>query len=253
MDLTKLNSATKYPSIETYHDLDPKTGGLLESGNPFSGNELVYVTEKVDGVNARIICVDDDWFIGSREDLLTAKDDRVPNVAHGIVEALRDKAEYGVDEDDDDIRVYYVEIYGLKQMPAWKTYGNGTTAGVRLFDEARISREVLEWDVDRIASWRERGGQLYVPAQLLGLSAGHLNVELVPTIARVGTHQVPAEIEEMEKWMKTLLPLTQVALDGSATPKLPEGLVLRTGDRRIIRKARFQSYERTRQLKAGAR
>ncbi len=29
-DLAKLNSLTKYPSIPTYHALDPKNGSLLE-------------------------------------------------------------------------------------------------------------------------------------------------------------------------------------------------------------------------------
>ncbi|MEM8781093.1 MAG: hypothetical protein AAGF26_19995, partial [Cyanobacteria bacterium P01_G01_bin.49] len=54
-DLSKINSLTKYPSIITYHKLDSKNGGLLEEPLKFQGKLLA--TEKVDGTNARIICL----------------------------------------------------------------------------------------------------------------------------------------------------------------------------------------------------
>ncbi|MCU1617221.1 MAG: hypothetical protein JWO98_4761, partial [Frankiales bacterium] len=53
VDLAALNSATKYPSIPTYHELDPKNGGLLEIPTAFEGD--VVLTEKVDGTNGRIV------------------------------------------------------------------------------------------------------------------------------------------------------------------------------------------------------
>ena len=37
VDLAKLNSLTKYPSILTYHTLDPKNGGLMEEVTAFTG------------------------------------------------------------------------------------------------------------------------------------------------------------------------------------------------------------------------
>ncbi len=46
-----LNSLTKYPSIPTYHTLDPKNGGLLDGTVPFTGP--VLATEKVDGCLTR--------------------------------------------------------------------------------------------------------------------------------------------------------------------------------------------------------
>ena len=36
-DLKAINSMTKYPSIPTYHALDPRDGSLLEETIPFSG------------------------------------------------------------------------------------------------------------------------------------------------------------------------------------------------------------------------
>lgn len=56
-DLRAVNSLTKYPSIPTYHALDPGNGGLLDDAIPFMGR--VIGTEKVDGTNARIILLQD--------------------------------------------------------------------------------------------------------------------------------------------------------------------------------------------------
>lgn len=56
-DLQRLNSLTKYPSIPTYHTLDPKDGCLVAEAVRFDGD--VIATEKIDGTNARLICLPD--------------------------------------------------------------------------------------------------------------------------------------------------------------------------------------------------
>src|SRR5687767_8680706 len=65
VDLGKLNSMTKYPSIPTYHTLGDK--GMLQEAVqvPFAGR--VLGTEKVDGTNTRLIfCPDGAVVVGSR-------------------------------------------------------------------------------------------------------------------------------------------------------------------------------------------
>jgi recombination protein RecA len=47
ISLKALNSLTKYPSIPTYHQLDPRNGGLLDNPVEFTGP--VIGTEKIDG------------------------------------------------------------------------------------------------------------------------------------------------------------------------------------------------------------
>ena len=55
MDLAKLNSATKYPSILTYHELGDR-GRLKETVQvPFVEGQEIFVTEKIDGANGRIV------------------------------------------------------------------------------------------------------------------------------------------------------------------------------------------------------
>jgi hypothetical protein len=73
-DLRKLNSATEYPSIPTYHALGER-GVLLNDHVSFHGQGIV-ATEKVDGTNSRITLMPDGcYLVGSREELLHAKGD----------------------------------------------------------------------------------------------------------------------------------------------------------------------------------
>ena len=72
INLQRLNSATKYPSILTLHKLGEK-GRLTADLNLVPEADLV-VTEKVDGTNTRIVFMPDGvYMIGSREHLLHAK------------------------------------------------------------------------------------------------------------------------------------------------------------------------------------
>ena len=92
VDLRRLNSATKYPSIMTYHSLGEK-GSLLDEHMDMGDGELIF-TEKVDGTNSRIVVAPGaDYVLGSREELLHARGDLIFNPALGIVEAIRDVAE----------------------------------------------------------------------------------------------------------------------------------------------------------------
>ncbi len=110
MDFDKLNSATKYPHIPTYHKLGER-GILQEEPIAFEGD--VVLTEKVDGTNARIILMPDgDWCIGSREDLFTARGDRVYNTELRVVETLSPVAEKLGASNLSDIMVFFLEVYG---------------------------------------------------------------------------------------------------------------------------------------------
>ena len=94
--LRKLNSITKYPSVLTYHNLGQR-GSLVDSlveDKCFDKHRSVYITEKIDGTNSRIVFSTnangevDDYIIGSREDFLFAKGDRIVNPALGIVKNM---------------------------------------------------------------------------------------------------------------------------------------------------------------------
>jgi hypothetical protein len=244
LDLAALNSATKYPSIPTYHALDPKNGGLLEEAMPFTGD--VVLTEKVDGTNGRIVLMPDgDYFIGSREELLYARGDRIGNPALGIVDALRPLADRLKPRDEHgQILVFFLEVYGHKIGGAAKQYTAQGNVGYRLFDIACILPDVLEWSREQISSWRDGGGQRFCTEATLQRAADAEELQLTPRLGTVPAEELPATVEGMHEWLGTTLPGTLVALDDSAGGN-PEGIVLRADDRSVIAKARFQDYERT--------
>ena len=168
-DLGALNSMTKYPSIPTYHTLDPKNGSLVEGETvPFTGP--VLGTEKVDGTNARIISLPDgNFLLGSREELLYAKGDLIGNPAQGIVAALREVAEGLAPVDGDVVRVHFLEVYGGKVTAASKQYTGDKAVGFRLFDVAVIDdyRAVLAKDTAAISAWRDAGGQPWLASPII--------------------------------------------------------------------------------------
>jgi hypothetical protein len=244
--LRALNSLTKYPSIPTYHELDPRNGQLIDTVVPFTGD--VIVTEKIDGTNGRIIFVGESlYLIGSREELLYASGDVLHNPAMGIVDAVRQFADWAhISLIDNALVTYYVEVYGGGVGQGWKQYADDKKqVGFRLFDilDVRDYREVVEWSSEKIAGWRDGGGQLFVNEQDLSTAAAFEKVELTPRVATVKAEDLPTTIEDTLDWLRSLLPATKAGL-GENVGKA-EGVVLRAPDRSVIAKARFSDYERT--------
>jgi hypothetical protein len=237
-DLNKINSMTKYPSIETYHKIGERGRLLDEVQVDFEDHEVI-LTEKIDGVNGRIIIFPDGlYIIGSREELLYAKGDLIGNPQLGIVDALKPIAEglsprlY--------ITVFYFEVYGGRTTKNSRQYTGSGLVGARLFDIAAVpnSDEILELPIEKIAAWRDNGGQKFYGEALLW----ELRFDLTP---RIGTEkEMPVGVIETFDWLKSKIGKTQVGLDEGALGK-PEGLVVRSADRSRIAKIRFEDYERT--------
>lgn len=250
INLKALNSLTKYPSIPTYHQLDPRNGSLTEKAITFTGD--VIGTEKVDGTNARIILLPPDdggYLLGSRENLLYANGDLIGDPALGIVEHLRLVAEgldWTLNMEPDRIRVIYVELYGGKIGGQAKQYSTAGTVGYRMFDVATVDNvsELLSLPTERISGWRDSGGQDFADEQALEGFARVSGIGLVPRLFSVPAAALPTDIESTRAMLGLHLPGTKVALDDSGKGAA-EGIVLRTPNRSVIAKARFQDYERT--------
>jgi hypothetical protein len=240
-----INSATQYPKIATYHALGERGVLTDERNTVFPADQPVIVTEKVDGTNARVI-VDPsgDLFIGSREHLLYALGDRIPNPAENIVHALRGPATF-LPRPDHGLSVYYLEVYGSHIGSAWKQYtGHLGEFGARLFDVAHIPADALDGPVERIAAWRNRGGQQFATETQLAELSHATGIPLTPRITTIPGAGVPATISEMHPYLCVIAGETRVALDEDAHGNA-EGVVIRTPNRSHIAKVRFKDYERT--------
>jgi len=168
LDLHKLNSITKYPSILTYHASAEKGQLKPLTTDSFEGETEIIVTEKIDGAGCRIILLQDGFFIGSREELLTHSGELLFNPPQGIVEGLRAAATELHERyapKDDGIKAIFVEFYGGKVTATSKQYTNGDIhkTSWRMFDAFNLSREIfaklMASQVEDIASWRDHGGQ----------------------------------------------------------------------------------------------
>ncbi len=249
LNLAAFNSLTKYPSIPTYHPLDPeKRGVLMDPPVPFAGE--VILTEKVDGTNTRIVCLPDgDFVIGSRGEFLHARGDLIHNPALGIVDAVRDAAEHIVgSESFEHVTVFYGEVFGGRVTRASPQYTSDRAVSFRLFDVAVFpdAEARLHMSNEAIAGWREDGGQAFVGEERLATLARSLDLKLAPRIDVVST--MPSSIEQAHAFLEARLPATRCALDEDAGGS-PEGLVVRTPDRSRIAKLRFADYTRTQKQK----
>lgn len=153
-DYAKLDSATKYPSILTYHFLDEANRGRMNGEvNPEFKDLTIsdlYCSEKIDGTNCRIIIsngidkdstVCRDFMIGGRDAIFYSKGDRIYNPANQIVEGFLNLFENvyvsGISE---ELVVVYGEIYG-GNLPASKNYTSNKYVGFRVFDVRRLNPE----------------------------------------------------------------------------------------------------------------
>ncbi len=255
VNLDRLDSATKYPSILTYHAIGDR--GTLKEEVQVPFDSPVLLTEKIDGTNARIIACDDDYIIGSREELLTARDDLIFNPALAIVESLLklnvprmvsirlDVQGQSAGMSSKTCYVLFGEVYGHKKISGYKSYSDGEQVGFRLFDvaffEPSYFKAITSMGRDKIASWRDHGGQKFVSQEVLKHLANGLNLQLTPSLRE---HTLPTTLRNTHEMLKDVLTKTHAGLV-EGVKKGPEGVVARTPDRKRIAKLRFEDYERT--------
>lgn len=248
LDLRKLDSLTKYPSIPTYHTLDPKTGKLHEPHVEFS--ETALATEKIDGTNTRIILRGEDMIVGSREEFLWASGDLIHNPALGIVDTVRKLySDLSPRPMWKYIHVVYGETYGGNTTPNSKQYTKDKKlTGLRVFDVARFTDDeldgYLEWPIEKFSGWRERGGQPFLHEGELTAFCGGMGLKPTPTMGMIPAAELPKTVEDAAAFLKAKLLYTVATLDGTS-PGQGEGIVLRTLDRKTIAKLRFEDYRRS--------
>lgn len=261
--LRKLNSITKYPSILTYHNLGPK-GSLVDSlvEDLAFENKTIFITEKIDGTNSRIVFITDeygaveDYIIGSREELLFACGDRIINPALGVVNNLKPVADAVKLLSDGNIPLrpntmycLYGETYGGNINGAKQYSGHGSY-GIRFFDMWMTPldhvEDLLQMNIDQISRWREHSGQPFVHVDILKEFCDKFDLNRVPYIRETNGTEIPHDLQGVWNWMQEFA--TSVAQIDSDGKGMSEGVVVRYADRSLIRKIRFEDYQKTKKM-----
>lgn len=250
-ELERLNTATKYNSIETYHPLGNR--GIPE-GEPryvfgAHGQHRLF-TEKIDGTNFRAIALPDgSKVIGNRNGLLTAIGDVIHNPAERIVETVREWVEKLPMPGDGMARIYFGEVYGGSIGQNAKQYTTAKTmTGFKIFDVADVKwiwHVVHNWELADISEARESGAlQHFLPeaAFHFALHDAGLGIDDMPRRLMV-PDTLPTDPAEVYAWLEKVLPTSYAVLDPSGQGKA-EGIVARTNDRSQILKIRFEDYGR---------
>ena len=111
-----------------------------------------------------------------------------------------------------------------------------------VFEEASAV-ELLGKGAEEISLWRESGGQPFASDSEIGRRAAAAGLERTPVIWQGQAAMLPPAHTAMLEFLRTQVPATRCRIDPGEGKA--EGLVLRTEDRRWIRKARVEDYERT--------
>lgn len=275
-DIDVLNSMTKYPSIPTFHEM--KEGRIIEkltydlpnSSNWFNCSpdfKDLFVTEKIDGTNARIVLFRDKVIIGSREEFLYASGDTLFNNAMGIVDTLKDTVEsiYNYRNDIFDFIEYsmggnkllyvtfYGEVYGGKIGKNAKNYvgydSRKVNTDFRLFDIASMTEDLYQtvstYTPENLSSWRENGGQKFflVDDSIFQFMNSIMSLSAVPFIKKLNSEDMPVYREDVYNWLKEVSEKTRASIDGIVYGP-SEGVVIRNKNRTFIAKIRHEDYSR---------
>lgn len=253
--LDKFNSLTKYPSIPTLHKLSK---GKITNEINFSNDSEIssfIATEKIDGTNARIIFDFryEDYFIGTRNDIIYAKGDRIINDSLGIVKTLIPIADkillmYLNSELPllhNDFVVMYFEVFGGKVTKNSKNYTSNQAYDFRLLDVAHLPKHNLSLSLEEIVSLRENNKLGYWQSfNYLQELADKVKVKTVPLIQTIDIAKTISPNEVCDDILLKLLPKTMVKLDDKALGR-PEGIVLRkVSEEHSLYKIRYQDYLR---------
>jgi len=253
MDFDKLNSMTKYPEIKTYHKIAGK--GILqeELTTELNPDQMYHVSEKVDGTNIRTVIIVQsgfsvDYFIGSRDDLLTAKGDRIFNPQYeGILDILSkcQELEEAFMMLNTGVYTVYFELYG-GNLESTKQYSYNKNWDFRVFDVNYLTfneyNRLSQFPKAQIASWRDHGGQGFYDTDDRIRFCKDFGLRSVPFRQNSYGREIPIDIKETYEFLASYRKSNAgIDFEGGRS----EGIVIRSDDRKQIVKLRFEDYERT--------
>lgn len=142
----------------------------------------------------------------------------------------------------------------MPNITNWKNYTKSSDVfGFRVFDISIFDSKTIEqlrtFKREQFSGWRERNNQSFVD---LNTMVGICNANKLQYVHPFGQVDIPTSIEETHMWLASVIPETHAALNRefdstdsfARSNRMPEGLVVRTANRKYIAKIRFEDYQK---------
>lgn len=266
IDFTKLDSMTKYPSMPNYHSMENQKmlKVPVEIAVDFIG-ESVFLFEKIDGMNMRLIFGFDGMvYLGTRDRLVFGPvhytklcDCYMHNYNVEIFKLLILPHLESIYQFMRNVKiimqtgpsfiVMYFELYGSEIGDQSKNYSTDTSKkAIALLDIAWVEDEpkVLAMKLESLRSWRDRGGQTYLGIYNVYRMAEQIGLSCPPQLTKepMANFRIDS-IHDAFNLIKAWSGLTRVNLDGKEGKS--EGIIVRNEDRTKIAKLRIDEYRYT--------
>jgi hypothetical protein len=202
----------------------------------------------------RIVSLNSDYILGQRENFVYAKNDRIKN--SDVIDVVQEAADKFVNTntDTDFLTVIYGEAYGWRIQDGSKIYCAGNTdKNFRIFDVWQAHVNVIDnylqnSDMQKIVYDREHNFQSWLTVDEMKIFADTYKLEQVPFWTDFDSNDLPTDAEETKQWIESNFKTSHAIIgEGTNTNQKfarAEGVVIRTWDRKTIRKLRFEDYNK---------
>ena len=209
----KIEALTRYPQILSFHKIENNlaTNQLNELPDnyqplPTHPEKLdIVIQEKIQGTNCRIIIFDTDFFIGTNDEIIYAKNDRIASspIVGPIINTLQQFIQMNQGSLERMV-VLYGQAFG-KGLPNANRYTKNNQRAFRVFDGFSIPANDAvalcnNRSVEDIAIWVDNLQQSFFSIRTLKRFCDTFNINQVPILFSGTLDQVPTDKTELLRW-----------------------------------------------------
>ena len=232
----KLNALTQYPSILSFHKLNDEGKAINELASadyqptpPRPEKMNVIIQEIIDGEIIRIIVLDNDYFIGNKNEIIHAKGDRIvlDSMIIPVYKSLSNFFQANLSSNE-RMMILYGVLYG-KGIKGHDRYIQNDDSDEELIKCLLVDgftikiQDVIglfkDNSVSFIENWVNTLHQPFWALSTLNKFCNACNVNQLSNLGEVTTlNKIPQDINEMKQWIK-LYKTSSLTLTNTKTDK----------------------------------
>lgn len=208
----KLDALTKYPNILPLHEIkDNHATTVLTEANyqpvpPHPENMEIVMRELIDGEIIRILVLDNDYFVGNRDEIVHARGDRII-VDPRIIPMYRSLMNFfnANMSNNERLMVLYGVVYGGRLKGNERYVVNNGDAKCVLVDGFTMKvQDVVgicrDNNIDVISDWVDTLHQPFWSVKTLSRFCDTCNLEQLPNLLETTLDKIPTNPELIKPW-----------------------------------------------------